>query len=304
MVVYTLVIINGVGMGPTITVDSGGERHYNAMRLLVDGEEELNCYHLQLSMGRCWRIYWGHQRGQATNAAYERLYEDILSQADMSGIPESLTGTVAIVYGQSRYYHTVDRLASFSGDNTTEGWMTALRNSLLHIDRTGCMRTVVPLETGLWTGAEESPSSVSTLVLRESYVALADRRYTEEQQWRSSWNTYQEETLRGVSLLDDLVIALEMLVPHRVPVAADPPKAAGGPAQVAGGPTSHLARLAVKASIADKGTCAVSLCAIGEEDVALVPPCGHVCGPMASSLTACPTCRAPATWTEVRVTDL
>ena len=64
-------------------------------------------------------------------------------------------------------------------------------------------------------------------------------------------------------------------------------------------PVAHLAKLAVQASITNKDTCPVSLSAIEEEEYALVPLCGHVCGPMAASLTACPTCRMKTGWTRV-----
>lgn len=300
--VYALLLNTDEDTEPQLTVAYGGEQHYSAIRSLVDGEEELNCYHLQLSMGRCWRIYWGYQGGRVANAAYARLYEDILSQAYMSGIPESLTGTVAIVLGVSRHYLTVDCLASFPSDYSQTAWKDAIRDSLLRIDRGGCMRTVVPRATGLWTGAESASTSTPTGVSRDDYhsVRAVDiigssarfhRRHAEEQQWRRSFE-------RGTSRLDSLLSVIGELGVE-VTIARPTPKGT-----VAKGPAPYLARLAVKASIADKGTCAVSLCAIGEEEVAMVPPCGHVCGPMARTLDECPTCRAPATWTEVRVADL
>jgi hypothetical protein len=77
--VYALLLNTDEDTEPQLTVAYGGEQHYSAMRSLVDGEEELNCYHLQLPMGRCWRIYWGTQeRGRETNSVYERFYTDLL----------------------------------------------------------------------------------------------------------------------------------------------------------------------------------------------------------------------------------
>lgn len=68
--------------------------------------------------------------------------------------------------------------------------------------------------------------------------------------------------------------------------------------------TAHMARLAAEGAIRRNDMCVVTLVPLSELDELLVPPCGHVCGNTVSTLTTCPTCRAPATWTHVKRSDL
>ena len=181
----------------------------------------------------------------------------------MSGIPASLSGQVAVVYGVSRHYETVDRIDSFLPDYTATGWLCAIRDSLLRIDLRGCMRSVVPK-------TEESlGENIFFRTIYRPYPFIYEELFME---------VLQNDSITGV--IDytetDMPIGLDSSSVRKTNNT---------------GPAPHLARLAVKASIAEKETCAVSLCAIGEEEVALDPPCGHICGPMARTLVECPTCR-------------
>ena len=86
------------------------------------------------------------------------------------------------------------------------------------------------------------------------------------------------------------------------PAAAPTQATAGGAGAGAGAtaPSAFLAKLAAESAVRSEGTCPIGLEPLSSYDSLYVPLCGHVCGPSAAGLHACPVCRAQTAWACVK----
>jgi len=65
--------------------------------------------------------------------------------------------------------------------------------------------------------------------------------------------------------------------------------------------SEHLAKLAVKSLLTESYECPIALEPLSSLEYALVPLCGHICGPMAKDLEKCPICCSKCTWKKVMI---